>query len=279
MAKFCRNCGTKLAEGENFCPQCGTRHSTAKGINLSKSQSHQESINLKKPAQQQAGDVNMPMQAKGNGNASQPMPNSPAGGMNGTVNYQASNGNNMGKAIIAILLVLIAGYFLFSGNDDDKKPAAQEISQEVSSSNSKPDKDTGSQEKAKAKMMELVSQKDKLDVEIACVAGKINDYLGGHPDFKGADAAALISSAKDTLDKVETAQDNVRNLKVSQSDEPVREALATVLECEAGRIRGLYKGMLDSKNNGDYMIGFKDGTAAAYRFDDENAKLNQLLGR
>lgn len=279
MAKFCKNCGNKLAEGENFCPQCGTRHSTAKGINLSKSPSHHEGINLKKQAQQKPSDTGSAISAQGNGNINNPESAGPGRITNNNAQYQTSNGKGKGKMIIAALLVCIAGYFLFSSNDDDKKPAAQEISQEISSTTSKSDKATSSQETARERMMELVSQKDKLDVEIGSIAAQINDYLGGHPDFKGADAATLLNSAKSTLEKVEKAQEDVKKLKVSQADEPARAALATVLECEAGRIRGLYKGMLDSKNHGDYMIGFKDGTAAAYRFDDENAKLNQLLGR
>ena len=49
-----------------------------------------------------------------------------------------------------------------------------------------------------------------------------------------------------------------------------------VYDCEAGRIRGLYKGVLDSRNNGDYMLGFKEGTKSSYKFDEENATFNAM---
>lgn len=126
---------------------------------------------------------------------------------------------------------------------------------------------------------EYISQKDKFDVEIAAVAADINNYLSRHSDFRGSDAQSLIDRAKATLDKVENTQKELKQGQVNSGDEATKEALIKVFDCEAGRIRGLYKGMLDSKNNGDYMSGFRDGTAASYRFDDENAKLNALYKR
>lgn len=126
---------------------------------------------------------------------------------------------------------------------------------------------------------EYVSKKDKLDVEIASIASDINNYLNGHVNFRGRDADYLIDKAKRTLDEVERVQNEVKQGQVRPEDEAVKQALLSVLDCEAGRIRGLYKGMLDSKNNGDYRAGFKDGTAAAYRYDDENSRLNAIYKR
>ena len=109
------------------------------------------------------------------------------------------------------------------------------------------------------------------------MAASINSYLNnGHADFRDASADKILNDAKATLDKVEAAQKQLKELKVKSEDQAVKDALLSVYDCEVGRIRGLYKGVLDSRNNGEYSIGFGEGTKAAYKFDDENKKFNDL---
>ena len=55
-----------------------------------------------------------------------------------------------------------------------------------------------------------------------------------------------------------------------------RTALRSLLAVEVHRAQGLYKGMGDSSNGGDYSYGFSEGTTASYAFDQANADFDRL---
>ena len=263
MAKFCSKCGTDIAENIKFCPKCGARTNK---ISLEKNV--KDAIN--------ATDT-------GRNN---PMPNNRQDfGQQPQYNQQApvQKNNDIVKFVIAgvVLAVLIVfGMYSLVFKDEGNKPvasqAAQSVQQEKNNTESR-SAPADTDNKYKEKIAELANQKDQLDVEIGGVAASINSYLNnGHADFRDASADKILNDAKATLDKVEAAQKQLKELKVKSEDQAVKDALLSVYDCEAGRIRGLYKGVLDSRNNGEYSIGFGEGTKAAYKFDDENKKFNDL---
>ena len=176
---------------------------------------------------------------------------------------------------VAIILSGISLFMLFSEpNFSDKTIIAKSsIKQETSGAKSE---NTESVSNKKVTIDDFLNQKDNLDVGIGQLAADINVYLKGHTDFRGSDADQLIEKAKGILEKVENLKHEVNSASFSPEEEKIKPVLLNVIDCEAGRVRGLYKGMLDSRNNGDYQIGFKEGTSAAYKFDEENAKLKSL---
>ena len=59
--------------------------------------------------------------------------------------------------------------------------------------------------------------------------------------------------------------------------DPARcNALRALFAIEMRRAQGLYKGMIDSSNGGDYSYGFREGTTASYAFDEANAQFDNL---
>ena len=252
MSKFCKQCGAEMRDEATFCPKCGTAQSVQ---NVQTSQSINQVGNTYSP--NMGGNTYAPNQVSSSG---------------------SSNNETIIIAVVAVLVVAIGAFFVvFNGNVDEVKEALhigtkQETKVDTATSTSAP----APAGITKEKIAEFINQKDSLDVEIGAVAADINSYLGTHRDFRGRDAEPIINKAKVTLDKVENAKKEVQQATFNKEDEAIKQALISVLDCEVGRIRGLYKGVLDSKNNGDYQIGFKEGTASAYKFDDENAKLNSL---
>ncbi|MCR5175762.1 MAG: zinc-ribbon domain-containing protein [Anaerovibrio sp.] len=239
MSKFCKQCGTQLKDEAQFCPKCGCEQGAVKTQNY----------------------------------------------MGGNTNFNSSTGKSYSSGnetivivAVAILTILLGVFFIvFKGDINEVKSALHmETKNETVVEEAAPAPVTDQGGVTKEKIAEFVNRKDSLDVEIGAVAAEINSYLGTHRDFRGKDADSIINKAKETLTKVENTKNEVQHAKFSQEDEAVKQALLNVIDCEVGRIRGLYKGVLDSRNNGDYQIGFKEGTAAAYKYDDENAKLKAL---
>ena len=60
----------------------------------------------------------------------------------------------------------------------------------------------------------------------------------------------------------------------NMQDNQKKEDLMNLFILERDRANGLYKGMLDSANGGDFTAGFQQGTKASYAFDDANADFN-----
>ncbi len=238
MSKYCKKCGTEIRAEVEFCPKCGASQG----------------------AQVPNGVVVNPQTV--------------------TASQGSSDGNKENIIIVVLVVVamLLGTFFIvFNGSVDEVKSAlnigTKQETATTTATTAQPPAPVGI---TKEKIADFVNRKDSLDVEIGAVAADINNYLGTHRDFRGADASLLIDKAKLTLDKVENTKKEIEQATFKPEDEAIKKALLSVLDCEVGRIRGLYKGMLDSKNNGDYSIGFKEGTAAAYRYDDENAKLNSI---
>lgn len=247
--KYCKKCGNQMKDESEFCPKCGS--SQKSNVDICDNQ-------ISKTEQKNQEYSRM---------------------------SSASNGNNNMTWIVGIVGVLVLGLGVFIGifdGDVNKIRDQFSMSQSTEKAEITESSDKGEQSKnviSKEQLMAYVEMKDKMDVEIGSVASSVNSYLGKHANFNNPDAEPLINNAKSTLEKVEKAQQELKSKDVSKEDELLKNTIIQVFDCEAGRIRGLYKGMLDSKNNGDYQNGFKDGTAAAYKFDDENAKLKDIINR
>lgn len=237
MSKFCKKCGVEIRDEVEFCPKCGASQGA-----------------------QAPNDVMVNPQIV-------------------NANQGSSDGNKENIIIVALVVVamLLGTFFIvFNGNVDEVKSALNIGTKQETTTTATTAQPPTAAGVTKEKIADFVNRKDSLDVEIGAVAADVNSYLGTHKDFRGADAGRIIDKAKAVLDKVESTKKEIEQATFKPEDEAVKKALISVLDCELGRIRGLYKGMLDSKNNGDYSIGFKEGTAAAYRYDDENAKLNSV---
>jgi len=246
MSKFCKKCGTEIRDEVEFCPKCGASQ-----------------IRVNTNVGSAGGYVNQGPQLN-------PQVSANRGGSNG-------NSQNIIIAVVAVIAVIVGAFFIvFNGNVDEVKSSLNIGTKQETTTTATTAQPPTALGVTKEKIADFVNRKDSLDVEIGAVAADVNSYLGTHRDFRGADAGRIIDKAKATLDKVESTKKEIEQATFKPEDEALKKALISVLDCEVGRIRGLYKGMLDSKNNGDYSIGFKEGTAAAYRYDDENAKLNSV---
>lgn len=271
MSSFCKNCGTEIKTGGLFCPKCGCKV----GERVANSNVNSGTIATRQST--------VPVATKENIATGEDIRQSVQGASRGEARGNNSLAINVGLGILSLAVIGVGTFFFAFDGDVNKVRAILPGNSQTKVETTVKHENTGNASKVEQKtatqddkIADFVSQKDKLDVEIAGVASDVNNYLKGHSDFRGNDAERLISDAKRTLDRVERAQDDLKQLPVKPENQAVKDTLLRVLDCEAGRIRGLYKGMLDSKNNGDYMIGFKEGTDHAYKYDDENAKFNSL---
>lgn len=199
-------------------------------------------------------------------------------------------------AIVIILLCIVGGlaYTIISNDDDSSsKPAAVATSEPVKPSiqanNSKPketdnsnvDKPKREESKPKPspKREEFVSvepfiqAKDKYDREITNLATNINAHLQSNPDFRNG--KALIERATDISRSIHDTRKQLATANIEKK--AIKSKLLDVLDTEIIRIDCLVNGMKSSANGGNWENEFKKGTAAAYKFDDVNEELKQLL--
>lgn len=117
---------------------------------------------------------------------------------------------------------------------------------------------------------EYIQAKDIFDVQIVQLSNDINAWLNTHSNFQGAES--LMNRAKELA---RSAGNRAHRLSFkNMQDNQKKEDLMNLFILERDRANGLYKGMLDSANGGDFTSGFQQGTKASYAFDDANADFN-----
>lgn len=255
--KYCSNCGTALPEGTDVCQNCG------------------QGMNLVKPMGGAAGHV--PAQG-GQGLSAQggaawrqgvppplgtPMPPRSSGGSSG------KTGLLIGCGILLVLGVFVLvlgglGIYFYNASDDDKSAAPKTMQTQPSAKETPKVQDS-------AAWNDLVREKDEIDIAIGEVASRANQHLSRYPNFRNA--AGLMNDARYAMERAQRAESRASALDV---DPARRNALRALFAIEVKRAQGLYKGMVDSSNGGDYSYGFSDGTTASYAFDEANAQFNSL---
>ncbi len=117
-----------------------------------------------------------------------------------------------------------------------------------------------------------IQMKNQFDYEIAALANDINAYTVTHADFRNANE--LIGRGQSIAKNIQEEKRALQNADID--NKALKTQLLIVIDTEIERINGLVNGMLNSKNGGNYLPEFKKGTNAAYRFDEENAKLTKM---
>lgn len=125
--------------------------------------------------------------------------------------------------------------------------------------------------KTSGKFGNMVKGKDNLDARITKTAGKINQYLSNHSDFRNAD-----SLKQEAQKEIQDAQGYIKTLQsmndVNTND---RDMLIRLFKLEIERAKGLYDGMAASSSGGSYQNGFERGRRASDEFDKQNAIFKQ----
>lgn len=277
--KYCTNCGAELPAGTTICRSCG------QGVNLAKPDAQ-----VHMPQGGQAGNASAFGQQGGMAGGQQgyapqgapawrqgaqaPLgapPSSPSGGSSG------KTGILIGCGVLAIIFVILlviggVGYYLYQKDDDVGKPAAPMQQQTQPPASSASSAQGGSSRQSSAEWNDLVREKDEIDIAIGEIASRANRHLSSYPDFRNA--PGLINDARAVTERARKAESRAAAL---QGIEQARcNALRALFAVEVHRAQGLYKGMLDSSNGGDYSYGFGEGTTASYAFDQANADFDRL---
>ena len=265
--KYCSKCGAALPEGTVVCRNCGS------GVNLTKPKGDA-------PKVQAAGGA--PSGSLGAGAQGAPAwrPGSaPPTGAPLPPQMQAGGSSNRTGILIGcgilfflgafLLIVGGIGYYLYSANRDEEKPASPLQKQTQQAAPPMQGKTPGADSAA---WDDLVREKDAIDITIGEVANRANQHLKKYPDFRNA--AGLINDAKAVTERARKAESRAAAL---EGVDPARcNALRALFAIEMRRAQGLYKGMIDSSNGGDYSYGFREGTTASYAFDEANAQFDNL---
>ncbi len=119
----------------------------------------------------------------------------------------------------------------------------------------------------------FIKMKNQFDNKIVALANDINIYTETHADFK--EATELIERGENISNEIQKEKQYLQNAIIA--NKALKNQLLIVLELEAERINGLLNGMIDSKNGKNYLPQFKKGTRAAFRFDEENEKLQRII--
>ena len=193
---------------------------------------------------------------------------------------QAQSGGASGKTglligcgvllIIGFFLLVVGGvgYYLYSTDRDEAKSAVpQQQAQQTQPAAQGKDARQGS-----AEWNDLVREKDEIDIAIGEIANRANQHLKSYPDFRNA--PGLINDARAVLERARKAESRAASLR--GVDPAGCNALRSLFAVEVHRAQGLYKGMVDSSNGGDYSYGFSEGTTASYAFDQANADFDRL---
>lgn len=268
--KYCANCGTELPEGTTICRNCG------QGVNLTKSPGGIQTNaapsvhpgNAPAGGQQVGGTPDAPAWRQGappQQPFGAPPPNAPSGGSSGKTGLLIGCGVML---VIGIILLVVGGigYYLYQ-KDEDKPIAPQQQEQRSGTPVQKKSEGRGN-----AEWNDLVREKDEIDIAIGEIANRANRHLNSYPDFRNA--SGLINDAKAVVDRARRAESRAAALE--GLDPAGCNALRALLAVEVHRAQGLYKGMIDSANGGEYSYGFSEGTTASYAFDRANADFDRL---
>ena len=187
-----------------------------------------------------------------------------------------NHGNNLvGMALIAAVLLFIGagGYYLhtqsMAGDIEKTAIVDKTTANDMSKGNQKNQSAMVSAAKEDS-LEEFVREKDMLDTDIGTTANRVNEYLANHSSFRGYDG--LKNDVRNLVERANQAR--VRLNSTAAADTKKKQALLELFSLEEDRARGLYKGIVDNQNGGDYSAGFKQGTQASYAFDSANSKFN-----
>ena len=260
--KYCMNCGAELPEGTQLCRNCG------------------HGVNLTKPSDGARTNV-PPIGLQGNrmgaqqGNAVQGGPawRQGSGMPLGTPQQAQSGGTGLligcGVLLVIGFFLLIVGgvgYYIYSTNRDETKSAVPPQQQTQPAAQEK------NARQSSAEWNDLVREKDEIDIAIGEIANRANQHLKNYPDFRNA--PGLLNDARAVLERARKAESRAASLR--GMDPAGSNALRALFAVEVHRAQGLYKGMVDSSNGGDYSYGFSEGTTASYAFDQANADFDRL---
>ena len=185
-----------------------------------------------------------------------------------------TNENKKAYGIIGVLVILLGiglGYYWhISQTAEEETPTenAAETEAVTTQPADQPPADTPAPQPAADTQAwsSLVKEKDDIDVGIGEVANSINAYLNRHASF--ADATGLKNRANALVTRAANGEAQANQLTGIAPDK--KAALAKLFSLERQRAQGLYKGMVDNTNGGDYSLGFQSGTKASYAFDEAN---------
>lgn len=251
MAKFCPKCGHGIDKIGDFCEFCG-----AKLPQVAAPQQKAGFVPLEVPTVKIAGATTPPNRVAAPAPASQP---------------KSDNGGL--KIAIGVLLAVIVdmgGFYLWQEKERAEETARQATMEQAKLQEQQSKGQTTSKQKLQItpELRRCIEYKDTADKKIADIATALNTNMSIIHDTNFRMSANEVSVG---------ISETIYDVKNDSSDQAVRAKLLEVLEAEMGRIEGLRDGMRAADNGGDYMPGFKRGTAAAYRFDDLNAELNKML--
>ena len=264
--KYCTNCGAELPEGTQLCRNCGHGVSLAKpsgsvradvppiGLQGNRTDAQQDNAAQGGPAWRQGSGMPLgtPQQAQ-------------SGGASGKMGLLIGCGVLL---VIGFFLLVVGGvgYYLYSTDRDETKPAMSPQQQ------TQPAVQGKDARKGSAEWNDLVREKDEIDIAIGEIANRANQHLKNYPDFRNS--PGLINDARAVLERARKAESRAASLR--GMDPAGSNALRALFAVEVHRAQGLYKGMVDSSNGGDYSYGFSEGTTASYAFDQANADFDRL---
>lgn len=250
MANFCKKCGAPLNPASKFCTKCGAQ--------IVDSQAQQIPPQPRQMLQQQTMQQ-MPPQSQ---QPYRPVYNTPA-------KSQSDNPLIIGLLVLVILLLGAGvGYYMYTNSADSGQANYSKLDQKSPGESSSAEKEAPVQ--SGANLDELIREKDSIDTAIGEMANRINSHLSSHSSFRGYDG--LKNDAKALVDRANNAKDRLNAMHVS--DNAKKEALMNLFSLEADRAHGLYKGIVDNQNGGDYSLGFQQGTKASYSFDAANSSFH-----
>ena len=172
--------------------------------------------------------------------------------------------NNTMKYIAIMVVALIAGgaFFFWNKSNNEAQVAKQEAAVVTEQAAPVP----------VVSIDKYVTEKNDIDIAISDVANKANKYMASHQSFAGAEA--LKQEAYNTMQRAKTTHERLSKENVATQDKEKKTLLLDVINCEIDRARGLYKGINDSQNGGDYSLGFGEGSKASYKYDELNQQYN-----
>ena len=251
MANFCKKCGAPLNPTSKFCTKCGAQ--------IVDTQPQQALVQPQRPVQQPV-QQSMPQQ---------PYQHPYQQPYQAPAKSQSDNPMIIGVLVLVILILGVGvGYYMYTNAGDNGQANYSKIEKQAPGSSGGTEKEQPAP--AGANLDELVREKDSIDTAIGELANRINSHLSSHSSFRGYDG--LKNDAKAIIDRANSAKDRLNGMNAA--DNAKKEALMNLFSLEIDRAQGLYKGIVDNQNGGDYSLGFQQGTKASYSFDAANSSFN-----
>lgn len=236
--KVCAKCGAPIAAGETFCAHCGTPVGT--------------------PVASPAAPTTR---------AYRPAP----AAMRAPVYPQSLPSRTKLYVAIGIIAVLVIGGGAFYWQSSKSAPQQTVATHEKTA----PQPQTAAQapaattpQTAAAAMALYIQNKDNYDQRIVEFSQRINGYLQSNPDFRNS---SFDTEGLSLYNQIRAERDKLQNDSKIPNDTPGKTQLLALFDLEMTRIKSMADGIAANKGGAEYGSYFKNGTAAAYQFDDANA--------